>query len=1015
MKEVLETYVEQQAEKAENLSFCSGMKLLHIRNSVEKLLNFIGRGKIFEEYTLHNISHIDEMLKIVEWLIPEQTKNKMTSAEWLMLTLAIYFHDLGMVVTTKEYDNRNNTLFKDYKNKIIQNEENIEYNEYIKNQDDHFLYQEFVREHHAQRIKLWIEGNQKLDFGDGKDVFETVNELLGSLDKMFKKDLALICESHHNDDIDDFEKYKVSINYGNSDNEKVNLDYIAIILRIADLLHITKDRTPSISRKMINVNNPTSVIEWEKQAAVRAVKPKSKRDDEGNVNGDLLKDTIEITAYFDGAETAEAYFGLSAYLQYARQEIAKCNKIVMKAQEKEGIKDYIFPWKNIDESKIETVGFETKKLQFTIDQDNILQLLVGHTLYNDSSVVVRELVQNAIDAVKLQKCYDTINKKTITDGEIKVEWNSKNRELSFCDNGTGMTIEDIENYLLKVGKSKYRDEKFRKDFPDFCSISHFGIGILTCFMVSNNIEIITNSEREDEANIIDLRKVNGKYLLKKIEKSQIAQMIQHHGTIIKLHIRSDVDMTRLEDDLKKWIILPEIPVTLYSNTDKDPIQIGYNSLKDVLINYLSNLGINIDGIHYDVFEKTQGNVTVAYAVKYLKYLYDWTLLNVNSVIDNSKKVLPIGTCVEGIRVEFTTPGYKNSGILSIANIQNSKYQTNVARSAIELDGNKEILSKIYNVYRDYIQEQMDQLESKEYSKLWVIDESSYLMKSLLPNEYRNSIIDPIDENILKNSLSQLKCIILENSNKRNIISASELLNIEKVNIIDSKMTRAAEYLLKEISCETTLNNLIEVVCSDANFMNNADNVFCNYNKDNILHQYALSNKEVVEICVNRKQRRINVSYASSNDLWYKFNLKNRSNKNILNIPKKEFMIVGLEDEIGVKTFGDIYLSSDSNIYNYIIDVVQKFLQEDTKENRLILEVFLSYVFTNNILEAQYKQSVDVNYMIKHTLEDRAMRVSDELLEKMWKKIDVDEFAKIILMQNYTLYSVYNWSRKDDIL
>jgi HSP90 family molecular chaperone len=31
---------------------------------------------------------------------------------------------------------------------------------------------------------------------------------------------------------------------------------------------------------------------------------------------------------------------------------------------------------------------------------------VGHTLYNDSSVVVRELVQNAIDAVKLQKRYE---------------------------------------------------------------------------------------------------------------------------------------------------------------------------------------------------------------------------------------------------------------------------------------------------------------------------------------------------------------------------------------------------------------------------------------------------------------------------------------------------------------------------------------------------------------------------------------------------------------------------------
>lgn len=57
-------YVELQAEKAENLSFCRGIKLLHIRDKVETMLGFIGKGGIFEEYTVHSIEHIDEMLKI---------------------------------------------------------------------------------------------------------------------------------------------------------------------------------------------------------------------------------------------------------------------------------------------------------------------------------------------------------------------------------------------------------------------------------------------------------------------------------------------------------------------------------------------------------------------------------------------------------------------------------------------------------------------------------------------------------------------------------------------------------------------------------------------------------------------------------------------------------------------------------------------------------------------------------------------------------------------------------------
>lgn len=131
-------YAELQAEKAENLSFCKGIKLLHVRDKVEEMLQLIGRGGIFEEYTIHNISHVDAMLKIVEWIIPDTTKKAMTYAEWLMLTLAIYFHDLGMVVTKKEYINRDKSSFKEYKNKIIQDTRNSEYGEYLKDKDDIF-------------------------------------------------------------------------------------------------------------------------------------------------------------------------------------------------------------------------------------------------------------------------------------------------------------------------------------------------------------------------------------------------------------------------------------------------------------------------------------------------------------------------------------------------------------------------------------------------------------------------------------------------------------------------------------------------------------------------------------------------------------------------------------------------------------------------------------------------------------------------------------------------------------
>lgn len=1008
----LKNYVEIQAEKAENLTFCKGIKLLYIRDKVEEMLAQIGKNEIFEEYTVHNIAHIDEMLKIVEWLIPETTKKNMTYAEWLMITLAIYFHDLGMVVTKDEYLHRNETAFKEYKEKVIQDTKQLEYGEYLKSQKDTFLYQEFVRENHATRIRLWIEGKNTQKLGEAEIIRNEINDVLKNLDKMFKVDLAMICESHHKDDIEDFLKYKVKKMYGNTENEKVNLNYIAIILRTADLLHITRDRTPSITRRLINVSNPVSVLEWEKQMAVRAVRPKEQRNEDGAVDGTKQKDTIEITAYFEGADTADAYFGLSSYLQYTRRELAKCSEIIEKAQKREGAIEYEFPWREIDESQIEVIGFEKKKLQFTIAQDNILQLLVGHTLYNDSSVVVRELVQNGIDAVRLQKEYEKKDGKSYHQGQVCVEWNNQKRELSFWDNGTGMSMHDIENYLLRVGASKYRDETVKKQFPNFSSISHFGIGILTCFMVANDIDIVTNSVEQEEANSINLRKVNGSYLLRKLDKNELDSRIKQHGTMVRLYVRSDVDMTKLENDLKKWIVIPEIPVYL-SIDGGDKNRIGYDTLKDVLIKYLNETGRNVDGVKYDVYEREQGNVSVAYAVRHLKYMSDWCLMSVDSGRMQKKVALPIGTCVEGIRVEFSTPGYRNTSILAIANIKNSKYQTNVARSAIELDANNEILSNIYDVYKEYVQEQMDKLEAQDYAQSWAMSEGRYLMRPLIYDDYNNDRVEPIDEDVLIHRLAHLKCLTLENGGVRRVVSAEEVAELDEINIFECEMTKAGEYLLKEVKSNATLSSLISVVCED-NFLKNTKNVICNINIGNILHEYALNNKEVIKIVVAHKQRRIHLTYSSKNELWHEFDLRNKGMMmRTLYIPKNEIPIEGLEEEIGVKTFGGIYIKSDTALWSFLVKVIEKFQSENTEENKILLEVFMSYVFDSRVLEVAYKQDVNTNSMFRKLLDERLIRVSNELIEKMWAKIDTQEFINKVLIQNYTLYSIDNWSRRDE--
>ena len=102
----METKAEQHALEAQQLPSFKSLSLPDIKEKVEQMLGLIGRSGIFSSYTDHSIKHINAMLKMLEWLIPPSTQAIMKPTEWLILVLAIYLHDLGMLVTEKEYRDR---------------------------------------------------------------------------------------------------------------------------------------------------------------------------------------------------------------------------------------------------------------------------------------------------------------------------------------------------------------------------------------------------------------------------------------------------------------------------------------------------------------------------------------------------------------------------------------------------------------------------------------------------------------------------------------------------------------------------------------------------------------------------------------------------------------------------------------------------------------------------------------------------------------------------------------------
>lgn len=128
---------------------------------------------------------------------------------------------------------------------------------------------------------------------------------------------------------------------------------------------------------------------------------------------------------------------------------------------------------------------------FQVDLKGIIRLL-SDNLYSSDNVFLRELLQNSVDAIQARKKADPEFKE----GKIMVRyWAGRNSaELVFTDNGIGLDKSEIHSFLSVIGQSSKRSEEVRKNF-----IGQFGIGLLSCFLVTNEIVVLTRSAKGGQA------------------------------------------------------------------------------------------------------------------------------------------------------------------------------------------------------------------------------------------------------------------------------------------------------------------------------------------------------------------------------------------------------------------------------------------------------------------------------------------------------------------------------------
>jgi molecular chaperone HtpG len=125
---------------------------------------------------------------------------------------------------------------------------------------------------------------------------------------------------------------------------------------------------------------------------------------------------------------------------------------------------------------------------FQVDLRGVVDLL-SHHLYTSPRVYLRELLQNAADAITARRVLDPGAPALVS---IEPPELTGDGTLRMLDTGIGLTEAEVHELLATIGRSSKRDDLglARHEF-----LGQFGIGLLSCFMVASEVRVLTRSAR----------------------------------------------------------------------------------------------------------------------------------------------------------------------------------------------------------------------------------------------------------------------------------------------------------------------------------------------------------------------------------------------------------------------------------------------------------------------------------------------------------------------------------------
>lgn len=470
---------------------------------------------------------------------------------------------------------------------------------------------------------------------------------------------------------------------------------------------------------------------------------------------------------------------------------------------------------------------QTGKINVTTE--NIFPI-IKKFLYSDHEIFLRELISNAVDATQKLKTLASVGefKGEIGDTTIRVKLDSKAGTLTISDSGIGMTADEIEKYINQIAFSGA--EEFLAKYKNQANgiIGHFGLGFYSSFMVSDKVEIVTRSWKDDTKPVKWSCNGSPDYNIEEVEK-------ENRGTDIILYINEEskefLEDSRIDGLLKKYCRY--LPVSIAFGAEKEwkdgkEVETG----KDKIINDTNPLWTrkpvdlkdeDYQKFYHDLYPVTEEplfniHLNVDYPFNLTGVLY-FPRIKTNFDIQKNKIQLYcnqvyVTDSVEGIVPEFLTLLH---GVIDSPDIP-----LNVSRSYLQSDSNvKKISSHITKKVADRLQE-IFKNDREQFEKKWD-DLKLFITFGMITDEKfyeraeKFALLKNVDGKYF--TFEEYEKLIKENQTDKNktLIYLYTTNKVDQHSYIEEAKSRGYDVLMMDGQLDPHLINALESKLKDSRF------------------------------------------------------------------------------------------------------------------------------------------------------------------------------------------------------